>query len=230
MRRGLLVLAVILTALATGATTVVHDQAVTGATAAEAPPATPTPPGPPQASLKAGQPNVRASSPSTTCARTSSRYMPHTRALLADQGVTFQQLASRRTRCAAPPGRRSSPACTRTTTRSGRTRSRGASRRSRTSRRCRCGCRRAGYDTVFLGKYLNGYGSQPAPGRQRSGLQARTSRRAGTDWRGAIDGGLGPDNPTGRRHLPLLQHHAQRQRRRLLPSSPAATSPTVSVT
>ena len=34
-----------------------------------------------------------------------------------------------------------------------------------------------------------------------------------TDWRGAVDGGLGRRPPAGRRHLPVLRHHAQRQRR-----------------
>ena len=37
--------------------------------------------------------------------------------------------------------------------------------------------RTAGYDTMFAGKYLNGYGTK----------NPRTSRRAGTSWRGSVD-------------------------------------------
>ena len=52
----------------------------------------------------------------------------------------------------------------------------------------------AGYDTVFLGKYLNGYGAQPAP--DGSSPTSTTYIPPGwSDWRGAIDGGPGPDFP-----------------------------------
>ena len=54
--------------------------------------------------------------------------------------------------------------------------------------------RNAGYDTVFLGKYLNGYGTQPAP--DGSAPDSKTYVPPGwTDWRGAIDGGLGAGHP-----------------------------------
>lgn len=53
---------------------------------------------------------------------------------------------------------------------------------------------RAGYETAFLGKYLNGYGSQPAP--DGSAPRSTTYVPPGwDDWRGAIDGGPGPDFP-----------------------------------
>jgi len=46
---------------------------------------------------------------------------------------------------------------------------------------------RAGYDTVFLGKYLNGYGVQRAP---TGGSSLRYVPPGWTDWRGSVDGGL----------------------------------------
>ncbi|MFC7497004.1 MULTISPECIES: sulfatase [unclassified Nocardioides] len=53
---------------------------------------------------------------------------------------------------------------------------------------------RAGYRTHFLGKYLNGYGAQPAP--DGSSDNSRTYIPPGwSDWRGAIDGGLGAGHP-----------------------------------
>ncbi len=52
----------------------------------------------------------------------------------------------------------------------------------------------AGYATVFVGKYLNGYGSQPAPDGS-----AETSVHyippGWTDWRASIDGGLPAGHP-----------------------------------
>jgi arylsulfatase A-like enzyme len=52
----------------------------------------------------------------------------------------------------------------------------------------------AGYHTTYLGKYLNGYGTEPKPG-----LDSGTSTDycpAGWDlWRGSIDGGLPNDHP-----------------------------------
>ena len=45
----------------------------------------------------------------------------------------------------------------------------------------------AGYDTVFLGKYLNGYGVQ----RLRDGKPSvRYVPPGWTDWRGSVDGGV----------------------------------------
>src|SRR5262245_17753668 len=52
--------------------------------------------------------------------------------------------------------------------------------------------RRAGYHTLFLGKYLNGYGRQPTFGGRRS---VRYVPPGWTDWRGSIDGGLRSGNP-----------------------------------
>jgi arylsulfatase A-like enzyme len=49
---------------------------------------------------------------------------------------------------------------------------------------------RAGYTTAFIGKYLNGYGRQPAPGRD--GGNSLTYVPPGwDDWRGAVEGGPG---------------------------------------
>lgn len=51
---------------------------------------------------------------------------------------------------------------------------------------------REGYQTVFLGKYLNGYGVQPAP----DGSDSRLYLPPGwSDWQGALDGGPGPGHP-----------------------------------
>ena len=50
----------------------------------------------------------------------------------------------------------------------------------------------AGYRTIFLGKYLNGYGKRPAPDGQPS---VRYVPPGWSDWRGAIDGGLPPGHP-----------------------------------
>jgi arylsulfatase A-like enzyme len=52
---------------------------------------------------------------------------------------------------------------------------------------------RVGYNTVFFGKYLNGYGRQPLPDGSSS---VRYVPPGWTDWRGSIDGGaLPPDDP-----------------------------------
>jgi len=51
---------------------------------------------------------------------------------------------------------------------------------------------RAGYSTLFLGKYLNGYGKRPlADGRP----SVRYVPPGWTQWRGSIDGGLPSDDP-----------------------------------
>jgi arylsulfatase A-like enzyme len=52
----------------------------------------------------------------------------------------------------------------------------------------------AGYQTALLGKYLNGYGSQPRPGQSR-GVSVHYTPPGWDDWRGAIDGGLAASNP-----------------------------------
>jgi arylsulfatase A-like enzyme len=50
----------------------------------------------------------------------------------------------------------------------------------------------AGYRTVFLGKYLNGYGTRPTADGQPS---VRYVPPGWSDWRGSIDGGLPADDP-----------------------------------
>jgi len=52
----------------------------------------------------------------------------------------------------------------------------------------------SGYATVFLGKYLNGYGPQPAPDGSSSD-SVRYVPPGWTEWRGSIDGGLPADDP-----------------------------------
>ncbi len=47
---------------------------------------------------------------------------------------------------------------------------------------------RAGYDTTFLGKYLNGYGVQT---RRNGRPSLRYVPPGWTDWRGSVDGGVG---------------------------------------
>ena len=66
-------------------------------------------------------------------------------------------------RSAARPGRPISPGSTRTTTASGATRRRTAATTSSTARtRSPSGCSARGYQTIHLGKYLNGYGTRNA--------------------------------------------------------------------
>ncbi len=50
----------------------------------------------------------------------------------------------------------------------------------------------AGYNTVFLGKYLNGYGKQPTSDGEDS---VRYIPPGWTDWRGSPDGGIPADDP-----------------------------------
>jgi len=53
---------------------------------------------------------------------------------------------------------------------------------------------RSGYNSLFLGKYLNGYGEQPAP--DGSSAHSTTYVPPGwSDWRGAPQGGMAPDDP-----------------------------------
>jgi arylsulfatase A-like enzyme len=52
----------------------------------------------------------------------------------------------------------------------------------------------ANYNTLFLGKYLNGYGPQPPPDNSAAN-SIRYVPRGWTDWRGSIDGGLSADDP-----------------------------------
>ena len=52
----------------------------------------------------------------------------------------------------------------------------------------------AGYATVFLGKYLNGYGHRPAPDGSGDN-SVRYVPPGWTEWRGSIDGGLPAGHP-----------------------------------
>ena len=52
----------------------------------------------------------------------------------------------------------------------------------------------AGYETSYVGKYLNGYGHQPAPG-ETTGRSVRYVPPGWDDWRASIDGGLPDDHP-----------------------------------
>ncbi|HYJ68631.1 MAG TPA: sulfatase [Nocardioidaceae bacterium] len=52
--------------------------------------------------------------------------------------------------------------------------------------------RRSGYKTLFLGKYLNGYGRQPLANGNPS---VRYVPPGWSQWRGSIDGGLSKNNP-----------------------------------
>ncbi|KQZ70115.1 sulfatase-like hydrolase/transferase [Nocardioides sp. Root151] len=52
----------------------------------------------------------------------------------------------------------------------------------------------AGYRTTYLGKYLNGYGSQPEPGRT-TGTSTQYVPQGWALWNGSIDGGLSPSDP-----------------------------------
>ncbi|QWC85296.1 sulfatase [Nocardioidaceae bacterium] len=52
----------------------------------------------------------------------------------------------------------------------------------------------AGYTTTYVGKYLNGYGNQPEPGAT-TGTSARYVPRGWDDWKGSIDGGLPKKHP-----------------------------------
>jgi arylsulfatase A-like enzyme len=51
-----------------------------------------------------------------------------------------------------------------------------------------------GYDTVYLGKYLNGYGSSPEPG-QRDGTSLHYVPPGWDTWLASIDGGLPKGHP-----------------------------------
>ena len=53
---------------------------------------------------------------------------------------------------------------------------------------------RAGYATIHLGKYLNGYGKMPEPGAS-SGDSLHYVPPGWTDWRASIDGGMPLDHP-----------------------------------
>ena len=194
MRRGLLVLAVIGAALLLIATTVAHDPGVTASQAAVSSPTAPPPPPPPgsQASLSAGQPNVIVITVDDM-REDELAYMPRTRALLADQGVTFENSFSPYPLCC--PAR--SSFLTGQYTHNHQVWSHEEPwgfKALKDKETLPVWLQARGYDTVFLGKYLNGYGAQPAP--DGSAPDSKTYIPPGwTDWRGAIDGGLGADHP-----------------------------------
>ena len=54
----------------------------------------------------------------------------------------------------------------------------------------------AGYATVYLGKYLNGYGKMPEPG-ERSGTSVHYVPPGWDQWLASIDGGLPKQHPLG---------------------------------
>jgi N-acetylglucosamine-6-sulfatase len=54
--------------------------------------------------------------------------------------------------------------------------------------------RDSGYATVYVGKYLNGYGERPRP-HATSGMSLHYVPPGWTDWRASIDGGLRAENP-----------------------------------
>ncbi len=138
------------------------------------------------------------------------RFMPHVRHGSSATRACASPTRSPRSRCAARPARRSSPGSTPTTTsvwshappygfQALRRRADPAGVAAR---------RRLRHD--FLGKYLNGYGV-PAAARRRV-RRCATCLPGWTDWRGSVDGGVDGGAGPRRRHLPLLRHHAQRQR------------------
>lgn len=52
----------------------------------------------------------------------------------------------------------------------------------------------AGYSTIMLGKYLNGYGTLPEPGEE-TGRSVHYVPPGWTDWRASLDGGLPASHP-----------------------------------
>ena len=53
---------------------------------------------------------------------------------------------------------------------------------------------RAGYYNTYMGKYLNGYGSTPEPGK-KTGNSTQYCPPGWDLWRGSVDGGMDPDDP-----------------------------------
>ena len=145
-----------------------------------------------QASPSAGQPNVVVIT-LDDMREDELAYMPRTRALLADQGVTFENSFAPYPLCC--PARASF--LTGLYTHNHEVWSHQEPwgfQALRDRQTLPVWLQQAGYDTVFLGKYLNGYGAQPAP--DGSAPDSKTYVPPGwTDWRGAIDGGLGAGHP-----------------------------------
>ena len=180
MRGRLLMLVVIMAAVLGSATTFVDDS---GATASEvvAP-----------ASLAGGQPNVVVIT-LDDMREDELVYMPRTRALLADQGVTFENAFAPYPLCC--PARASFLTGLYTHNHKVWSHQEPWGFKSLRDRQTLpVWLQDAGYDTVFLGKYLNGYGAQPPP--DGSAPDSKLYVPPGwTDWRGAIDGGLGAGHP-----------------------------------
>jgi len=144
------------------------------------------------ASLASGQPNVVVITVDDM-REDELVYMPKTRALLADAGVTFENSFSPYPLCC--PAR--SSFLTGLYTHNHEVWSHAEPwgfKVLKDADTLPVWLQQAGYDTVFLGKYLNGYGAQPAP--DGSSPTSTTYIPPGwSDWRGAIDGGPGPDFP-----------------------------------
>ena len=145
-----------------------------------------------QASLTAGQPNVVVIT-LDDLREDELAYMPRTRALLADQGVTFENSFSPYPLCC--PSRASFLTGLYTHNHEVWSHQEPWGFASlRDQQTLPVWLQAAGYDTVFLGKYLNGYGTQPAP--DGSAPDSKLYVPPGwTDWRGAVDGGLGAGHP-----------------------------------
>jgi len=158
-----------------------------GPATARTPAAEPAP-----ATLSGGQPNVVVITVDDM-REDELAYMPKTRALLGDQGVQFDNSFSPYPLCC--PSR--SSFLTGLYTHNHQVWSHEEPwgfKALRDRETLPVWLQRAGYDTAFLGKYLNGYGSQPAP--DGSAPDSKTYIPPGwTDWRGAIDGGLGAGHP-----------------------------------
>ena len=213
MRGRLLILVVIMSAVLASATTFAHDS---GATASEvvAP-----------ESLPAGKPNVVVIT-LDDMREDELAYMPRTRALLADQGVTFENGFAPYPLCC--PARAS--LLTGLYTHNHKVWSHQEPwgfKSLRDRQTLPVWLQDAGYDTVFLGKYLNGYGAQPPP--DGSAPDSKLYVPPGwTDWRGAIDGGLVP--AIQRTVAPTGSSTPRSTTTASSTSSPIATSPRSSAT
>lgn len=106
------------------------------------------------------------------------RYMPHVRALLEQQGVTFSNAVAPTPICV--PARASLLSGQYAHNHNARTISgpRGGFQAFDEQRTVPIALQRAGYDTLFTGKYLNGYGQQGSLHYVPPGW---------TDWRGTVD-------------------------------------------
>lgn len=122
------------------------------------------------------------------------RYMPHTRRLIAAQGVSFANAFAPYPLCC--PARASM--MTGTYTHNHGVYSHlppyGFSRFDDSSTFATW-LRTAGYRTAYLGKYLNGYGRQPVRGAAEGTTSTQYVPPGWTDWHASIDGGLPASHP-----------------------------------